>query len=195
MRPIAVIAALVLPGHLPAAEALPPMPSVAEETPEFQLGGATSRAALVPDIDITEEEEAPRPRLTLPLPTPDSPQQSTTFGPATLFMGEQLDAGRDAVRLGTFLSRGQARAGVSVTYLEEEEEVSRSEVFLDYSLTEQFSVGLSGILNSEIDEAEAVPQLGVNAEFTTEDGAYLRGGIADAAEYEPVFGLSIGFRF
>ena len=173
------------------------MPEMVDGTNEFQLGGAVTRAAIAPDIEIIEDEPAPRGRLSLPGTSPDSlqSQQTKSFGPATLFLGEGLDAGRDAVQLGTFLSRGAARAGVSVTYLEEEEEVSRSEVFIDYSLTERFSVGLSGILNSELNEDEAVPQLGLSAEFTTEGGAFLQGGVADAAEYDPVIGLSIGFRF
>ena len=116
------------------------------------------------------------------------------MGPATLFMGEGRDEGRDALELGTYFSRGAARAGVSVTFLEQEEEVTRSEVFIDYALTEQFSVGISGILN-DIDAAGTVPQIGLSAEFATEGGAYFQGGVADAPELEPVFGLSVGFRF
>ena len=119
----------------------------------------------------------------------------TTLGGATLFMGEGLDSGRDAVQMGTFIRRGQARAGVSVTYLENEAEVSRSELFFDYSLTEQFSIGLSGILNAEISEDETVPQLGLSAEFATESGAFLQGGVSDASDYQPVIGVSIGLRF
>lgn len=190
-----MIAGLFLPSSLAAAEPLPTAPTTVEPS-EFQLGGAATRAALVPDINLIDEIPTPRRRLSLPL-APDSiqPQQSTTIGPATLFVGEGLAEGRDAVQMGTFLRSGQARAGVSVTYLEQEEEVSRSEVFVDYSLTSNFSVGLSGILNVEIDEDTAVPQLGLSAEYTTDNGAYLQGGFADAAEFEPVFGLSLGFRF
>lgn len=116
------------------------------------------------------------------------------MGYATLFMGEGLDYGRDAVELGTYFSRGAARAGVSLTLLEQEEELARSEVFVDYSLTDRFSVGISGIFN-DIDTSDSVPQIGLSAEYATEGGAYLQGGVADAPELDPVFGLSVGFRF
>lgn len=194
MRPIVIIAGIFLP-TLVAADVVTTLPKTVEAS-EFQLGGAASRAAIVPQIEIVEDTPMARGRLSLPL-APDSlqPQQSTTIGPATLFVGEGRDDGRDALQVGTFLRRGQARAGLSVTYLEEEEEVSRSEVFLDYSLTENFSVGLSGILSSETDAETTVPQLGLSAEYTTDSGAYLQGGFADAAEFDPVFGLSLGFRF
>ena len=196
MRPIIIIAGLFLPTSLLAQDTSSFTASMAE-TSEFQLGGAATRSATVPNIEMIEEEPtATRRRLSLPL-SPDSlqPQQSTTIGPATLFVGEGRDDGRDALQLGTFLKRGQARAGVSVTILEQEEEVSRSEVFVDYSFTENFSVGVSGILDTETDQNTTVPQLGLSAEYTTDSGAYLQGGFADAAEYEPVFGLSLGFRF
>ena len=169
-----------------------------EEPSQFQLGGAATRSALVPDIDLSEETNAaPRRRLALPI-SPDRiqrAQQSTTIGAATLFVGESVSDGRDALQMGTFLRRGHARAGVSVTYLEEDEEVTRSELFLGYSVTNNFSVGLSGILNSGMEEDTTVPQVGLSAEYSTDSGAYLQGGFADAADFEPVFGLSLGFRF
>ena len=160
----------------------------------FKLGGAASRTALVP----LDTEPPARRALRLPTislrPSPDAMNEST-MGPATVFLRESLEFGRDALQLGTFLSRGSTRAGVSVTYSEDSEEVSQSQIFLDYAVTDQFSIGVAGILDNETNDEEPVRQLGLNAGFATEGGAFLRGGVASADDYEPVFGLSIGLRF
>lgn len=196
MRQLIPILFLFMPSFASAAEKDPALqPQFLEVGPDFQLGGAVSRSALTAAPEETRQER--QPRLSLPITPSDTTfsQMETTFGGATLFMGEGLDGGRDAVQMGTFIRRGQARAGVSVTYLENEAEVSRSELFFDYSLTEQFSIGLSGILNAEISEDETVPQLGLSAEFATESGAFLQGGVSDASDYQPVIGVSIGLRF
>lgn len=194
MRLIVVIVSVLLPCGVAAqvVDLTAPGLRAVQDSSEFQLGGATMRLALVPDV--IEQEIAPRPALILPQSNIQS-QRETTLGPATIFLGEGLDGGRDAVEMGTFLSSGAARAGFSVTYLEHEEEVSRSEVFLDYSVTDRFSVGLSGILNAQIEENETVPQLGLSAEYATEGGAFLQGGVANASDYDPVIGMSIGLRF
>lgn len=168
------------------------------EQEQFRLGGATTRSAMIPTAPITDEEaETERPRLSLPLGavTSDMSRTESAVGPATIFLSERLDDGRDALELGTFLRRGQARAGVSVTYLEDAAEVARSEVFLDYAVSERFSVGLSGILDAELGDTEPVRQLGVNAEFNTSGGAFVQGGVAGASDYDPVIGLSVGLRF
>lgn len=195
MRPVVFFACLTAPTALVAAEPAPKSQTVG--TQEFHLGGAAAaRSSVVPEADLTPLAEPSSPgRLTLPLSLDGFQAQDVgTMGPATLFMGEGQDDGRDAFELGTYLSRGAARAGVSVTFLEEDEEVTRSEVFLDYALTEQLSVGISGIMN-DLDGSTTVPQIGLSAEFATEGGAYLQGGVADAPELDPVFGLSVGFRF
>jgi hypothetical protein len=122
-------------------------------------------------------------------------RSETVLGPATVFVSEGRDDGRDALELGTFLRRGQARAGLSVTYLETDAQVKRSELFVDYALSERFSVGLSGILDAELGDTEPVRQLGLNAEYSTSGGAFLQGGVAGAPDFDPVIGLSIGLRF
>lgn len=164
---------------------------------EFRLGGAATRAAIAPTAPIPQDDEPSSPRLALPLgmSLDEYSRTESSLGPATLFVSEGVDSGRDALELGTFLSRGQARAGVSVTYLEAEAQVARSELFLDYAVTEQFSIGLSGILDSDTNRNEQVRQLGVNAEFATSMGAFVQGGVASAADYDPVIGLSVGLRF
>ena len=196
MHLFVAIMIVFLPSALAAAETVAAAPDILlDESTDFRLGGSVTLEALAPQTTTAPVE--PRVRLTLPR-TPSTTlgtQRETSLGAATLFLGEGMDSGRDAVQMGTFLSSGQARAGVSITYLEHEEEVSRSEVFLDYSVTERFSVGMSGILNSEIGADEPVPQLGLNAEYSTEGGAFLQGGVADAVDYDPIIGLSIGLRF
>lgn len=200
MRQFCLAFAVILPTCLLGAE---PDTTAVEVSPlpgptEFKLGGAASRAAVAPDI-VIQDTAPPQPRLTLPRSPGDQARDlsEARFGPATLFVGDGIDDGRDAVQMGTFLSRGGARAGVSVTYLSREKELSRSELFVDYALTDQFSVGLSGILNTEIDQDDPVPQMGVSAEFSSEGGdAYLQGGFAAGSdEYDPVVGLSVGLRF
>ena len=195
MRPIFVSVFLCSPG-LAAAQS-GPADGAAGATGDFRLGGAASRAAIVATTP-TSELESDRPvRLSLPLNLtgPDAARTESALGPATLFLSDGLDAGRDALELGTFLSRGQASAGLSVTYLESEDEVARSEVFLDYALTEQFSVGVSGIFDSEENPDDPLRQLGVNAEFSTQGGTYIQGGFASAPDYDPIIGLSVGLRF
>ena len=172
-----------------------PIPSSEGAVTAFQMGGAVSRAALVPDFEAIED--TPRRRLALPSTSPESmaDQQEFTFGRTTLFFGERVGLGPDAVQMGTFLSRGSARAGVSVTYLEDDEEITQPEFFLGYALTENFSVGLSSVLNSDLAEEDTVQQFGVSAEYVTDSGTFIQGGFADAAEYEPIIGLSVGLRF
>ena len=198
MRPVVVFLALIFPIALCAAEKEAGLQNsqLLGVATDYQLGGSTSRAALVPEITSRDIERS-RSRLSLPIKSAETvySQREALLGGATLFVGEASSNGRDAVEMGTFLTNGTARAGVSVTYIERDASVSRSEVFLDYALTDQFSVGLYGILNSELDEDEAVPQLGLSAEYATEGGAFLLGGVADAADYNPVIGLSIGLRF
>lgn len=195
----ALTSALPLSAVGAEAEAAMTLPSYQEPT-DFQLGGAASRAVLAPEMSLVDATVAPpQPKLTLPRSPGDQALdlREATFGPATFFVGSGRDAGRSAVQMGTFVSRGEARAGVSVTYLSREEELSRSEVFLDYALSRQLSVGLSGILNTEIGDIEPVPQLGVSAEYSSEGGgAFLQGGLAaGSAQYDPVIGVSVGLRF
>ncbi len=196
MRPFILCLTLFLPCQAMAQAIFPPEDGSIEKSSDYQLGGAATRAATV-SSPVVESENEGLSRLSFPLRNSldESSRTEHTLGLATVFVSEGLDAGRDALEMGTFLTRGQARAGVSVTYLETELEVARSELFVDYSLTEQFSVGVSGILDAELGETEPVRQLGLNAEYSTLGGAFVQGGVAGAADYEPVIGLSVGLRF
>lgn len=195
----ALASVLPLAAHGQESAASLTLPAYDPET-EFELGGAASRPALVEEITTPEGKPVPQqPRLTLPRSPGDQALdlQEASLGPATFFVGSGRDSGRNAVQMGTFVSRGGARAGLSVTYLSREEEVSRSELFVDYALSQQLSVGVSGILNTEIDQDEPVPQLGVSAEYSSEGGgAFLQGGVAAGSDqYDPVIGVSVGLRF
>lgn len=199
MRPVFISAILCLPG-LAFAQSAPSLAEVGETVPsvgDFQLGGAASRAAIVATAPVTEIEPQRPARISLPLSLTreETARTERTFGPATLFVSDGFESGREALELGTFLSRGQATAGLSVTYLEQDRELARSEVFLDYAITDRFSVGLSGILDAEQSDGEPLRQLGVSAEFATSAGNYIQGGFAGAPDYDPVIGLSIGLRF
>lgn len=196
MRPFILCLTLLMPSHGWAQALLVAEERSLESSSEFQLGGAATLAATVPSPAVEPEEE-PLPRLSFPLrgALEQTSRKERSLGPATVFVSEGLDAGRDAFELGTFLSRGQARAGLSVTYLEAESELARSELFVDFSLTEQFSVGVSGIFDSELGETEPVRQIGLNAEYATSGGTYVQGGVAGAADYNPIIGLSVGLRF
>jgi hypothetical protein len=187
--------AVLSPSVVQSAEAALSLAPVPGPT-DFRLGGAASLPALAPDLDDAEADQLPR--LSLPRSPGNRALDLTEarIGPATVFVGEGIDDGRNAVQMGTFLSHGAARAGLSVTYLSRQEEVSRSEVFVDYALSDQLSMGLSGILKTGAEDEDPIPQLGVSAEYSTEGGAFLQGGFAaGASQYDPVVGLSVGLRF
>ncbi len=196
MRPFIAVMMLFTPGLAMAQAVSVSHGDSFEAVNDYQLGGAAKRSATVqsPALSTPQDE---LPRLSLPLGNDllETSRLERSLGAATVFVSEGLDAGRDALELGTFLKRGQARAGLSVTYLEAEFEVARSELFLDYSVSQKWSVGLSGILDVENGDSEPVRQLGVNAEYSPLGGAFVQGGVSGAADYEPVFGLSVGLRF
>ncbi len=165
---------------------------------EYQLGGAIERSATVPAPGLTLSPEKPRLKFSVPrlFREQGGSIKETAFGKLRVFFGEGWNEGRDVFHLGTAFTRGQATAGVSVTYQNEIEELSSSELYLDYALTENFSIGVSGILNEPGDPAEdRQPQFGLNAELSTSGGTFLRGGITGAQESDPSFGLAIGLRF
>lgn len=156
---------------------------------EFQLGGAATRHALTPPV-----EGAPAVRLSLPQFTDPAERAQAQFGATTVFVDDNALGNPDAVTLGTFVSSGPASAGVAFTYLDEGEALQQSELFVDFAVTEGLTVGVSGILNSEDDDAP-VRQYGISAEYAMSPGSFLQGGVANAEESDPVFGLSVGFKF
>ncbi|CAN0589925.1 unnamed protein product, partial [Ectocarpus sp. 12 AP-2014] len=167
---------------------------VSGATAEFALGGSVERLARIPEK--TTSLTQPRASLTLPLMPMNPTRRETNIGAMTVFADEGWDDGRDAFRLGTAYTQGVATAGVTLTYLEEGAELSRSEVFFDFALNQNFSVGVAGILDNDFaDQDSAIPQLGLNAAYETEGGAFFQGEISEAESSVPLFGLSIGLRF
>ena len=164
------------------------------KTSQYELGGSVERAARAPVI--LPEVPQPRVALSLPLTPANATRRQTNILGMVLFADEGWDDGRDAFRLGTAYTQGSATAGVSVTYLDEGYALSRSELYVDYALSQNFSVGVAGILDNDyqVDDT-AIPQFGFNAVYATEGGTFLEGGISNAESSEPVFGLSIGLRF
>ncbi len=168
------------------------------ETGAFQLGGAISRAALPPADLLAAPSESPRLRLSAPRLIRETSEmmQRTTYGGLRFYFGEAWTEGEDVFQLGTAITRGQTTAGVSVIYEEDQQDLTNSELYLDYALTDQLSIGISGMLSDDVTEnASPVPQLGLNAAITSANGTFLQGGVADTGENAPVFGVAIGLRF
>jgi hypothetical protein len=164
----------------------------------YELGGSVERAARFAPESSAALPETPQPRaaLSLPLTPANATRRETNVFGVVIFADEGWDDGRDAFRLGTAYTQGAATAGVSVTYLDEGAEVTRSELFIDYAISQNFTVGVAGIFDNDYQVEEAtVPQLGLNAVYSTEGGTFLEGGISDTESSVPVFGLSIGLRF
>ena len=164
------------------------------QTSDFELGGSIERTsrALAPLPTVPQARAA----LTLPLNPANATRRETNIGGIMIFADEGWDDGRDAFRLGTAFTQGSATAGVSVTYLEEGAELSRSELYVDYALSQNFSIGLAGILDNDFAEQDSpIPQLGLNAAYETDGGAFFEGEISNSDSAEPLFGLSIGLRF
>ena len=182
--------------ELPAMDALI---SALDRGADYQLGGAATRAALPPQQkNAFAAPEQSRLRLSVPRLIRETSEtiQRTAMGGLRVYFGEGWDDGQDVFQLGTALTRGQTTAGVSVTYEDGSQELTSSELYIDYAITERFSVGVSGIFNEDVTEdSNPVPQLGLSAELTSPNGTYFQGGVSDTADNTPIFGLAIGLRF
>ncbi len=166
----------------------------ATSSAQFELGGSVERQALAQaPLETVSRARTP---ITLPLiPNASTRREANVLG-MTLFSGEGWDDGRQAYLMGTAITTGAATTGISVTYLDDFEEVSRSELYVDYAISENFSVGLAGFLDNDFaDQDASSPQLGLNAAYATEGGTFFEGGISSTESSEPLFGVSIGLRF
>lgn len=160
---------------------------------EFQLGGASERAAKIAILPEAQPE-AVLPAIRFPRSMFNETEMS--FGLATVFQNHERKANRDAVRFGTFLERGQARAGFSVTVHADEDAFDQPQVFIDYSINQTLNIGVSGRLDNDLED-EGDDQFGFNAGLSTLGGnASLQGSVAGIENpSSPVFGLSFGLRF
>ena len=169
-----------------------------ESATSFRLGGAASRATLPPAELAEPLATSPQLRVSVPRLIRETSEtvRRTAFGGVRIYFGEAWNESGDVFQLGTAVTRGQTTAGVSVTYEDDNQDLTSSEVYLDYAFSEQFSIGISGILSEDVTaDADPVPQLGLNAELSSSSGAFLQGGFADSRDTTPVFGLAIGLRF
>ncbi len=162
----------------------------------YRLGGSADSAA-GNDEPASRSLSVPTLRLSIPTLVEETSitKHKTPFGGLAVIFGESW-SGRDIFHLGTALTRGQTTAGVKVSYEDGQQDRTSSELFVDYALSERFSLGLSGVLSDNLEQGSTpVPQIGVNAEVTSENGLFLQGAIADAEENNPIFGWAIGFKF
>ncbi|NNE81971.1 MAG: hypothetical protein HKN18_17010 [Silicimonas sp.] len=172
--------------------------ATADATAEFRLGGAATRTVQVPDKSEVQKLSQPRIRLSLPRVFREKGRhiRQTAIGGLSLIFGEGRGNSGDVYHLGTSLTRGQTTAGVKVTYQDQSETLESSELFVDYALTDQFRIGVSGMLNQDVTaDSDPVPQVGLNAELTAPNGAFLQGGISGSGESDPIFGIAVGLRF
>lgn len=166
---------------------------------EYRLGGAAEVSVRAPQVRVSALGSGSTARFRypdrIPLRVERDALSDTVLGQLSVFGSEGLEDGRDVLRLGSALTRGKTTTGFSVTY-GDEVEPSRSEVFVDYALTEAFSVGVSGIVSDEGQMTkESVARLGLSASYALKGGSFLQGGVADAPDTSPVFGLAVGLRF
>ena len=126
---VLVIMTLAAPAY---AESIPGIagPSVVPSNPEgFQLGGAVSRAA-TPSASIAPLPDSSQLRLSAPRLIRETSEtvRRTPFGGLRIYFGEAWNEGDDVYQLGTALTRGQTTAGVSVTYEDDSQDVTSSEL-------------------------------------------------------------------
>ena len=162
----------------------------------YRLGGSVKRRAFLPEVTLPRIS-TPTLRLSIPTFVRETgvTRRRTPFGGLAVIFGESWN-GREVFHLGTALTRGQTTAGVNVTYEDANGDLTGSEFYVDYALSKSFSVGLSSILSNEVTlDSEPVPQVGINAELEGDNGVFLQGGVADADETDPIFGLAVGFKF
>lgn len=182
-----------------SAQTLPDQGAIPAPGVEYELGGAAIFAATLPRGGQLHRSDPEADDFRFPDIAPDTLLNGgtsyTPLGEVSIFGGERSEDGRDVVRFGTALTRGRTTTGVSISY-GEDEAATRSELFVDYALTESFSFAVSGIVSEEGGNApEAVTRLGLSAAFATGKGNFVQGGIANAPDRSPVFGVSVGLRF
>ena len=166
---------------------------------EYRLGGAAGLAATLPKAPEPATPETGLVTLRYPDHDPveamPASRLRTDLGEIAFFGGDDMRGGQEVLRLGTAVTRGTATAGFAVVY-EEGAFPSRSEVFVDYALTDAFSVGVAGIVYDEASGADdPAARIGLNAAYATEAGTFLQGGVAHAPDTRPIFGLSLGLEF
>lgn len=153
-------------------------------TGTFSLGTSFHRTDEVDDISILGLAGR------LDLPTPAGLDRVAVYG------GAETDGSTDRLRLGTEVSRGRAVVGLDMLRDNGEDGYSLGQVYVGVTPTPEITLGISGArqFSSEVTDEDAT-RFGLGASYNTGDGAFVRGGIADAAGEEPAFDLSVGFQF
>lgn len=195
LPPVLVSVTLALPAFAGPLVADARGPHTSERSlPTFELGGSTMQMARLPDIQVSVPSDPFRLALAQPVVTETSSEKQTDFGALTLFGGDMSEGGPDVFRLGTAVTRGAATAGVLVSYEPEGTRAPQSSLFVDYALSKHVSIGVQGIRDGE-GIGDPVTRLGLSAAFATENGSFVQGGVFDAPDTEPVFGVSMELKF
>ena len=194
---------LIYAGSLPAmAQSVEP-PSLAENVSlDYSSGNpavSAARLSAPSSSSLTDNEGFSSVRLRLPEPRYMIQEQevirSPIIGSLAVFRDVDPIDGQEGFQLGTTLTRGAATAGISLRYVGAENDLSQSDLFIDFALNDSIRVGIMGTISADGSELAEDGQLGLNAAYSTKSGSFLQGSIADAPTSDPVFGLAIGLRF
>ena len=202
LRPIAFSLLLLFPVYA-QAESADPISRTSSATLTYSLGGAAQFDARTP-TPSKAQLSAPTDSngfslLQLPgIPNnigADVARHETILGDVTVFRRENRFAGAEVMQFGTTLTRGRTTTGLEMAYTDSSTS-SRSEVFVDYAMTNSFSLGVAGIL-AETNDEDTYPKAGVGLRASVDfaNGPSLRGDISSPVASDPVFGLSLGFQF
>ncbi|MDD9922218.1 MAG: hypothetical protein OXQ92_08080 [Boseongicola sp.] len=113
----------------------------------------------------------------------------------TVYGGAETDGAEERYRLGTAWTRGRATASVDLLSDGQPDGVSVSQLAVSVDLTQAFRLGVSGTREDTSGVSDPTNRLGIGAEFSTEQGVYLRGGLDGADSDDMAFDVSIGFEF
>lgn len=111
----------------------------------------------------------------------------------SIFGGSETSVAGDVYHLGGEASRGPATAGVGVALAEGDPANATSRIYLDLAVSETVTLGVSGLLASEVDGISG--RVGVGAAWTGDNGSFLSGGVSATEEVDAVFDMSVGLRF
>ena len=199
LRTVSFLFAILLAPAVACAQSLSADLSTNASGVQYELGGSAMLASRAPDVFEPAKPDrntlAPRFPDRIPIQLVGDTVGITSFGEISVFGGEDVEEGQDTLHLGTALTRGRTTTGISITY-RDEMTPSRSEVFVDYALSENISVGVSGILSEDAETPdESVARFGLSAAYASTSGTFIQGGFADAPNESAVFGLAVGLKF
>ena len=118
-----------------------------------------------------------------------------SLGRIAFYGGAESDGLDESFLLGTEISRGSAIAAVDLLQRSENGGILVSQISVGYAVNDRLTLGVSGFREFEEATDDEELRLGLGASVTSENGAYLRGGIDGASRDDIAFDLAIGFQF